>query len=240
MGRDRFFFLHLQKTAGTTVLRRLRPAFADERAVYPAAGDGPVPENVLMVDHLLARWQARGDEVQVVTGHFPLCTTELLGGPWRTFTVLRDPVERTLSYLRHHRALTPADAEVPLEEIYDDPFRFEGLIHNHMVKMLALRPDEMVAGAMTRVTFGPEHLARAVDALEAIEVIGVQDQLEAFCDALTARFGWALGPPQFSNRTRAEPVPESFRRRIAADSALDVELWDHARRLLAERGPSPR
>ena len=41
----------------------------------------------------------------MVTGHFPLCTTELLGGAFTTFTVLRDPVERTLSYLRHHRKI---------------------------------------------------------------------------------------------------------------------------------------
>ena len=193
-----------------------------------------------MVPHLLERWSARGDQIQVVTGHFPLCTTELLGGTWRTFTVLRDPVERTLSYLRHHRVLTPADADVPLEEIYDDPLRFDGLVHNHMVKMLALRPDEMAAGAMTVVDFGPQHLERAIAALEAIEVIGVQDELEAFCDALAARFGWALGPPQFSNRTRPVEVPESFRRRIAADSALDVALVEHARELLARRGPHPR
>lgn len=237
MPSDRAFFVHLQKTAGTTVLRRLRPAFADEGAVYPGPTDGPVPDNVLMVDHLLERWQARGEEIQVVTGHFPRCTTELLGGPWRTFTVLRDPVERTLSYLRHHRVLTPADADTPLEEIYEDPFRFEGLIHNHMVKMLALRPEEMVAGAMTRVAFGPEHLDRAIAALEALDVIGVQDGVDPFCAALEERFGWSLGPPQFSNRTRPIEVSAAFRRRIADDSALDVALWEHAQAVLARRGP---
>lgn len=237
MSTDRAFFLHLQKTAGTTVLRRLRPAFALESAVYPDASDGPVPENVLMVDHLLDRWRARGDEIRVVTGHFPRCTTELLGGPWQTFSVLRDPVERTLSYLRHHRVLTPEDAEAPLEAIYEDPLRFEGLIHNHMVKMLALRPEEMVAGAMTRVRFGPEHLDRAIAALEGLDVVGVQDGVDAFCTALEQRFGWSLGPPQFSNRTRPVEVSAAFRRRIADDSALDVALWEHAQALLERRGP---
>lgn len=239
MGPDRYFFLHLQKTAGTTVLRRMKPAFADPAAIYPGPDDGPFPNSTLMVDHLLERWRARGDEIAVVTGHFPLCTTELLGGSWRTFTVLRDPVERTLSFLRYHRARTPDAAEVPFEEIYEDPVRFHGLIHNHMVKMLALRADEMTAGTMTVVAFEREHLDRAIAALEGIDVVGLQDGLDPFCDALAARFGWALGPPQFSNRTRPAEVSESLRRRIAADNALDLELWDHAQALVARRGPYP-
>jgi hypothetical protein len=237
MPADRFFFLHLQKTAGTTLLRRLRAAFPDEAAIYPGPGDGPVPENVLLVEHLVERWQARGDEIRVITGHFPLCTTEVLGGPWHTFTVLREPVERTLSYLRHHKKLTPADADLPLEAVYEDPLRFHGLVHNHMVKMLALRPDEMTASAMTLVEFTPQHLERARLALEGIDVVGVQEDFEPFCDALAARFGWELGPPQRSNFTPEVPVADSFRRRIAADSALDVELYEHARELLARRGP---
>jgi hypothetical protein len=236
VGSERYFFLHLQKTAGTTLLRRLRPAFGDHE-VYPGPGDGPVPDNVLLVEHLAARYAVRGDEIRLVTGHFPLCATEVLGGSWNTFTVLRDPVERTLSYLRHHKKLTPSDADLSLEEVYEDPLRFHGLIHNHMVKMLALRPQEMTASAMTLVDFTPEHLDRARVALDQLDVVGVQASFEPFCDALEARFGWKLGPPERSNQTAEVPVAESFRRRIAADNALDVELHQYALELLARRGP---
>jgi hypothetical protein len=236
MAPDRYFFLHLQKTAGTTLLRRMRPAF-DEGAIYPTEDDGPKPDRVLLVEHLVERWKVRGDEIRVITGHFPLCATEVLGGDWRTFTVLREPVERTLSYLRHHKKLTPADADLPLEAIYEDPLRFYGLVHNHMVKMLALRPEEMTASAMTLVEFTDDHLVRARAALEGLDVIGVQEEFEPFCDALSQRFGWALGPPQRSNFTPEVPVADSFRRRIAADNALDVALYEHALELLARRGP---
>jgi hypothetical protein len=235
MEPDRFFFVHLQKTAGTTLQRRLRAAF-DEVATYPGPGDGVAPDAVLLVEHLVARFAARRHEIRLVTGHFPLATVELLDAPFRTFTVLRDPVERTLSYLRHHRTLVPDDAERPLEDIYEDRFRFEGLIHNHQVKMLALRPHEMAAGAMTVVRFTDDHLARALDALAGMDVIGVQEGFEAFCTALGARFGWDLGEPQFSNRTRPVPVDDAFRRRIAADNALDVELHRRAGELIARRG----
>ena len=236
MEPERFFFVHLQKTAGTTLQRRLKAVF-DEVATYPGPGDGIAPDAVLLVDHLAARFAARRDEIRLVTGHFPRCTTEVLGVPFRTFTVLRDPVERTLSYLRHHRVLVPGDADRPLEDIYEDRFRFEGLIHNHQVKMLALRPEEMTAGAMTVVRFTDEHLARAQAALEELDVVGVQEDFEGFCAGLESRFGWDLGEPHHSNRTRPVPVDDAFRARIAADNALDVELHRFAGELVARRGP---
>lgn len=227
---ERFFFLHLQKTAGTALAKRLHHQFPDD-AIYPDASDGSPPDSVLVVEHLAARVRARGDAIRVITGHFPLCTTEVLGGGFTTFTVLRDPVERTLSYLRHQRVLGDAPADVPLEQIYDDDFRFHSLIHNHMVKMLSMTPAEATADALTRVEFTPERLTRAKAALDTVDAVGVQDDFEAFCRSLERRWGWDLGPPVRMNRTAEVPVAESFRRRIAADNADDAELFEHARGL---------
>lgn len=231
---QRAFFVHLQKTAGTTLFRRMRRHLGDA-AVYPDASDGRPPETVLLVDHLLERWRARRSEIRVVTGHFPLCTTEVLGVPFSTFTVLREPVERTLSFLRHHRARTPADRDVPLEVIYEDDIRFHGLVHNHMVKMFALRAEEMVAGCMTRVDFTRAHLDRAKERLESVDVVGLQEDFEPFCAELAARFGWDLGPPEHTNRTEPVDVSPAFVERIAHDNALDVELYEFARDLVRRR-----
>jgi hypothetical protein len=52
-----------------------------------------------------------------------------------------------------YRESTPEEAaETPLEQISEDPVRFE-LVHNHMVKMFALDADEMTDGAMTPMVF---------------------------------------------------------------------------------------
>jgi hypothetical protein len=82
-----------------------------------------------------------------------LRTTERLGDRFVTMTVLREPVERTLSFLRHYQLKTPSDRHRTLEEFYEDPIRFQGLIHNNMVKMFSLTPDEMRQGdgLMTRI-----------------------------------------------------------------------------------------
>ena len=80
----------MQKTAGTSLFIRMRHQFG-QRAMYPTADDGPQEEAVLNTECVVERFNARRDEVRVVTGHFPLCVTELLGVPFSTFTVLRRP-----------------------------------------------------------------------------------------------------------------------------------------------------
>jgi Sulfotransferase family len=232
----RFFFAHVQKTGGVSLYVRMLRQFG-RSAVYPDPSDGDTVEDApqLMTDVLFDRWKARGDEIQVVVGHFPLCTAELLGGGFTTLTVLRHPVDRTLSYLRHHRNTTPDDSERSLEEIYEDPLRFDHFIQNHMVKMLSLRAEEMTDGMMTKIEFDRGRLRQAKRALRKIDEFGLQDELESFAQRLERRFLWELGPPVHENVTEPVAVPDSFRARIAEDNRLDVELYEYARKLLSRR-----
>lgn len=223
---DRYFFVHVQKTAGTSLWRRLRRAFPHE-ALYPGPDDGDPPTTTISIDHLSEIWSRRSDEIRVVTGHFPLCTTELLGGGFTTLTVVREPVERTLSFLRHYRNLTPAAANLTLEEIYDDPERRK-LFHNHMTKMFALTAEEMTDGALTDMAFTRDRLEAAKHNLTTVDVVGIQPRFEDFCSELVRRFDWALGKPVVANRTDPEPTSTHFRERIRHENALDAELYEFA------------
>jgi hypothetical protein len=238
----RYFFVHIQKTAGSALRRRLINQFG-AAAVYPTAGiDDRRPLDLVISTNLLReRLAARGDQIRVITGHFPLCTAELIDGRLTTLTLLREPVERTLSYLRHHRENEAADRHKPLEEIYDVPLRFHGLTHNHMTKMLSLTSAEMAADLpmLTRVKFTRDHLERAKEALAGMDAVGLQERFEEFCDRLAARFGWRLGEPETRNVSTPVEVPESFRARIAEDNALDVELYEFAKQLLAADDDHP-
>jgi hypothetical protein len=242
----RFFFVHVHKAAGTSLLLRLRRQFPPEQ-LYPddsdvaaqqEAGALPLVGPTMLVSHLLARYPVRRHEIVVVAGHFPVRTTELLGDPFTTLTLVREPVERILSSLRHHRRFVPADRDRPLEELYDDPYRFHGMLHNHLVKMFSLSPEEIRAGdgmVFHVEQFTPARLAEAKSRLAAVDVLGLHDHVDELCDRLTERFGWRLGAPVHANVTEPVPVAESFRRRIAADNALDAELYEHARELWASR-----
>lgn len=231
----RFFFVHMQKTGGTALFRRLRHHFGTG-AVYPFPEHQGTPETALDVDLLVERFERHRGAIRVVTGHFPLCTVDLLGVPFATFTVLRDPVERALSFLRHQREVEPRFAGARLEAIYEDPVCREGLIRNHMVRMLSLTVDEMTDGALTRVTVDDDRVAAAEDALaRRIDVVGIQERFDEFCDALAARFGWDLGRRQFANRTAPMEASAALRARIAADNEADAHLYRFACDLVAHR-----
>jgi hypothetical protein len=234
-----WFFVHMHKTAGTALLQRLRLALGED-AIYPTASDNWTYFATMNLDLLRRRFADQVDRIRVVTGHFPLCTTELLGVPFTTFTVLRDPVERTLSALRDMRERDAEHRGKPLAEIYADPVKFRCLIQNHMVKMLALTCEEMTDGFLTVVDLDAAHLEQAKRNLaQRMDVWGVQEHFEEFCDELMRRFGWDLGPPRFANRSTPHDAEDGLRERIARDNALDIELYRFALELRALRSPVP-
>jgi Galactose-3-O-sulfotransferase len=236
---QRWFFVHMHKTAGTALYQRLHEQFPPE-AIYPRRAEQKAHKASLHVDLLCRHFRERGRELRVIAGHFPLCTTELLGVPFTTITVLRDPVERTLSSLRDMREREPIFRGQPLERIYEEPIRFQCLIHSHMVKMLSITPDEMTDGALTALEMGDGHLERAKrNLVERLDAWGVQEHFDEFCAELTQRFGWNLGTPRFANRTKPFDASEVFRERIVRDNALDVELYRYAVELRRQQAARP-
>jgi hypothetical protein len=230
----RFFFVHLQKTGGTALFQRLRDAFGDA-AVYPTPQDKGEVAAVLDLRHLVERLRTDHGSIQVITGHFPYCTAEVLDLPLRTFTVLRDPVERTLSVLRKRQAADAQYLGQDVETIYADP-ALAAVVRNHMVKMLSLTPDEIGPTPLTlAVDLDDAHLERALANLERIDVVGLQEHFDEFCALLEETFGWDLGPPRFANRTVRRAVPDGLREQIRADNAMDCLLYEHAVRLVERR-----
>ncbi|MDQ1535188.1 MAG: hypothetical protein QOF28_2949, partial [Actinomycetota bacterium] len=59
----RFFVVHLQKSAGTTLRDRFRATFTSD-AIYPNRFDGGVGHSVVSLSNLLERWKARRDELR--------------------------------------------------------------------------------------------------------------------------------------------------------------------------------
>jgi hypothetical protein len=236
----RFFFVHLQKTAGTTLFRRLKHQFGAE-AMYPTPEYQGDVAATIDVDLLVQRFAKHRDEIRLITGHFPLCTTELLEEPFTTFTLLREPVERVLSFLRHQRQVEPQFADASLEEIYKTPLLRHGLASNHMVRMLSLSVEEMTDGLLTEVVVDDARLALAKRNLsERIDQMGIQEEFEPFCDALSTCYGWSLGPAHVANRTPPSEASETLRREIAADNAMDAALYEFAEDLWATRRGSQR
>lgn len=230
----KFFFVHLQKTAGTSLLLRLRNHFL-EAEIYPTNDERSIYTS-FSVDLLVERFEERREKIQVVTGHFPLAAADRLGEDFTVFTVLRDPVERTLSFLRQQQAQDPSYHDAELDDVYDEPYRRGWLLTNHMVRMLGQNLEELLESEMAP---DDENLERSKRILaERVDCFGFQEEFEDFCAELTRRYGWDLGEPVRANTTEASTASDALRARIREDNAADVALYEFARDLAATRGLS--
>src|SRR5438128_6563867 len=133
MPQPRFFFVHVMKTGGATFRQHLYGSFGEER-VFPCH-KVDAPDRAWLIDYLLRIPPERRAATRAYIGHFPFVVTELMGIDFVTLTMLRDPVERTISYLKHCTQYNPQHQGMTLEKIYDDPFFFPSFIHNHQTKM---------------------------------------------------------------------------------------------------------
>jgi hypothetical protein len=252
-----FFFMHVMKTGGTSIVHHIQDNFPvgttepDYRTLPPGE---PVPESHYA--SLVRLWELDDDaraRIRLYMGHYPYWVTELVR-PDITFTVLRDPVDRTISMLRQLSNEDPAGPRRPLEAIYDDERVRRTMIQDYQAKLLGtsradwdehaqrilmLDPTRRHAGHLAHMMGIPVdavRLARAKANLGRIDLLGLQHEMGALLDALRERFGWSIPREHRLRQSAPGPeVPASFRRRIAEDNPADAELWAAALELAEER-----
>ena len=90
-------------------------------------------------------------------------------------------------------------------------------------------------GVLTPVPYTRERLELAKEGLAGLDLFGLQDRFEDFCDELAERYGLDVGEAVRSNTTGRSSVPDGFADRIAEDNALDMELYEYGCALYRER-----
>lgn len=249
-------FVHVMKTGGTTLLRHLRE-------VLPPDGYWPDREldlrfegrRLIVRHHLSLRYLAslpaeRRQRIRLYVGHLPFRAREILGPDVATTTILRDPVERTISLLRQTRrgaeGITDPIrdarlAEASLEELYERPWIFGPLLHNHQTKVFSLRASDDADSYLDEIHVDEGRLADAKAALAEVDVLGVTERYDDFLDDVEAAFGWVVARSARDNVTPPsdrQPVSNELRRRIKLDNAIDIELHQHALELVTRRRPT--
>lgn len=243
-------FVHVMKTGGTTLFQQLREQYGD--ALWPSAQDlqfeGPRLDvrHHLSIPYLAALPEERRGAIRVYMAHLPYAAREVLPPGTRTVSVLRDPVERTISLLRQFRrrppwlpegARRPTLAEATLDEVYAHPAVFAPLVLNHQTKIFAMRRSAGAERYLDVVDVDQADLEVAKANVAALDVVGVMERYDDFLDDLQVAFGWEVDRSVRANVTPPddEPVGSALRERIAADNALDIALYEHAARLVELR-----
>jgi hypothetical protein len=225
--------MHIMKTSGTSLGWSIRRSVPPE-VTYPTGGpsDRRARQYWLLEELDAVEPEARA-RLRVFMGHFPFHANERFGAT-DVISILRAPVERTISHLLHVQRM-PGNEARSLEAIYEG---FPGLptpLVDYQVRQFALTPDDT----------GPEPLpideARyrlALERLESLAVLGRTDQLATFVDALDRRYGWRSKDVRLEVAPPGAEVPAALVRRIEADCAADLAFYADACSLLARRGPS--
>jgi len=261
----RFFFVHVMKTGGTSFVFQMTANFAPAE-VYPSeALDRRAATDVepyAIVDDLERLTPERRAEIRVYTGHLPFVARELIGPDVVTLTLLRDPVARTISVLKHFKRLYARYRDLPLDAIYDDDIVFPHFVRDFQTRVFALdvadHPRAFAGAADFRslraaleapagshaalsppITIDSARLARAQQNLDAVDVVGLNEEFGAFVSELRQRFGWWADGAEYDARANVSSEPwypsDALRARIARESANDQSLYEHARELIAAR-----
>ena len=131
-----YFFVHIMKTAGTTLRQHTRTELPGPGLSSAALDD--MYEGYISIQTLLNLPEQRKAKVVAYGGHYPYIVTELMGMDLITLTLLRDPVDRTVSFLKQCKRMNDQHRDLPLEEIYEDGFFFPTLVHNHQTKVFSM------------------------------------------------------------------------------------------------------
>lgn len=224
------------KTAGGTFRRQIRANFEPgELYPWPRLEDDLYVANT-NIPFLLGLPPERKARARVFMGHFPYAVVEHMGLDLVTMTILRDPVTRTLSYLKHaierneqHRTMRP-------EEVYEDSFEYLCYIRNHQTKIFSIGPEDDFQTYMENITIDDRRLEIAKENLAKIDVLGLTEHFDEFCRTMETDYGWKMSAVGNKNVSEeAFDVPDSFISRIREDNAMDVAFYDHAVKLWTER-----
>ena len=211
------------KTGGTSLVLHLLREFPDEEMYPSAALDRRHPtdaEPYASISDLVALSPERRAKIRFYAGHFPFVARDVIGPDVRTLTLVRDPIDRTISILKHFKRRYERFRAVPLDDVYADPFVYRYFIENYQTKVFAVTaeegpnafvsslsfqevrdglerpPGQFDGGSAARatdsraLTVDNDGLERAMVNLAQVDAIGTDERFRDFVEELRRRFGW--------------------------------------------------
>ena len=249
LGSRRLYFLHIPKTAGSSITDWLT------QCVGPT---GTCPAKTW--DQLVELGTSDLLKYRLFTGHFGWGFDAVIGRPLHVFTVFRDPLERTISHYRHvHRAEDHPRHKVVVRQTFSEFVADEDnwpMIENFQARYLiknVIDPTQ-IFGRLDRDVTKRNRLSTAAEEcrflfdkgyvretatrhFKDLDVIGVTDKLDSFLARLASRFRFLNAPPT-ATRSNVSPrdglsitVDDCSRKTVSKLTQIDQDLFERARTL---------
>ncbi|MEI2608144.1 MAG: sulfotransferase family 2 domain-containing protein [Candidatus Promineifilaceae bacterium] len=227
-------FLHLPKTAGTTLLRILDRQYPSA-SVYSIEADAHA--SVRQFRELPE--EARG-RFRLVRGHLPYGIHTAIPRPTSYFTILRDPVERVLSYYFY---ILRTPGHYLYDIVMSRNLGLKELLETGLALMMNDGQVRLLSGVWGDVEFGgctPEIVAAAQHHLaEAFTVVGLTEQFDISLLLLKKQYGWRhiyyLKENVTSHRPQQADLPPGTIDMVRQCNQGDLALYAWAQTHLAEQ-----
>lgn len=227
-----YFFVHVQKTAGTSFL---------QRAVYPNFA----PEEICSGVRIRTFRKALKPSHRFAHGHVAYGLHWLTRRPVVYLTFLRHPVDRAIS---HYYFIRQCDPRLCRHDRYEAAtlmdlvtFYRQPQFRNEMTMMLAGIFWHKLQAYLAHPAFGQRALRQACFNLRhRFACFGLQERFEDSLQLFAHTLGWRVLPQDVRlKQTRARPkleeVPFALYQELARLNDLDMVLYRYACRLFAER-----
>lgn len=229
---------HMPKAAGISLNTIMKKQYGIKRVLEV---DPTKPRKAYLDAVDMSIWTAL--RLRAISGHIIWDIHEWLPKPYVYMTVLRDPVERVLSFYSYVRASFEhrlhnemIDKNMDLEEFLEwDKSMLE--LNNLQSKLLSsmhpFRESDL------SVVF-----ERAKSNLETYFLVGLTEQFERSLEMFSCAFGWKN--PQIEranitpNRVKRSDVSHRVIRKIELLNEYDMELYEIGNRLFGEQLVAPR
>lgn len=206
-------FLHIPKTAGTTlldILDRQYPA----AAIHSFGGDAHAS-----VAQFKAMDEQSRAQIRLLRGHMAYGLHEYLPRPAPYFTILRDPVARVISYYNYILRTPP---HYLYETVTSNNMSLQELLESGLPLMMNDGQVRLISGVWGEPGFGevtPEMLETAKKNLaESFIVVGLTEQFDRTLCLLKEKLNWS----QPTTYQRLNVAPHSSKKSHLPAATLDL------------------
>jgi len=215
-------FLHIPKTAGSTVIAILEAEMIEAKSAYSRAVIQGYRPPIAIIPGWQGAWsnvQDRPDryflDADLISGHFPFGVHSILGGQYNYFTVVREPIARELSTFNYLYQTGAIEKE-------DDFTEFAlRMVDNPQVRM--------IAGASSMS--GPCDEAMYQQAIQNLEshfnLYGPSEKTDEVLNVLVSLYGW---PPvaytsfNITKKKIVDVIDDKLRQQLAEKHHFDTRL----------------
>jgi len=231
---DTIIFLHIPKTAGTTLNEILQQQFEPEQIYFL----GPTAQKTIREYQELEAEEK--EPVRLVSGHTPYGFHEYVAGSSTYFTFLRDPVDRVVSFYHFVRKNEQHYLNSAVVNEFDG---IKSFINSGITTMVDNGQTRLISGVWLKPGFGEvtsQDLEQAkLNLKQNFSVVGLTEQFDATLLLFREIFTWQNIKYVRQNVSKVSSTDRKLtpeeREAIVNVNQLDIALYEYAQTLFEEQ-----